>query len=144
MDWVIRFSFINDILNGMAYLYAKGLHCHSRLTSNCLFLDAQFTLKIGQYGLPSFFNLSVIELWFARKDPAFFVSLLWTPPEVLKDFDNTHGRTSRIMNPSVDVYSFGIILQELILWSRPFSMYPKLTAKGAHTGTSIQTGASEV
>ena len=120
LDWIIRFSFLSDIISGLRYLYSRSLSSHSRLTSQCLYLDSQFVLKVADYGLPSFFNLNQVELWFAKKRPEYNASMIWTAPEVLRDQDGSTGRGLHVYNKSIDIYSFGIILQEVILWGVPY------------------------
>ena len=83
--------------------------CHGRLASTCVFVDAHFVAKVGDYGLPSFFQRTMP----ATQDSAFCSTLLWTAPERLQDpfdFPTQEG----------DVYSFGIILSEIIMRERPF------------------------
>ncbi|XP_055341178.1 atrial natriuretic peptide receptor 1-like isoform X2 [Paramacrobiotus metropolitanus] len=122
MDWEVRFSFASDIIHGLLHLYFKWLQCHGRLTSFCLWIDEKFVVKISDYGLPSFLDLNMVEYWFAKKCPGFSQSLLWTSPEVLRSNDSNQ-RSANLMNRSVDIYSYGIIMQELILWDRPYCMF---------------------
>lgn len=91
-------------------------------------------MKIADYGLASFYELNVVELWFAKKKPEFFTSLLWTSPELLRDCEKAQ-RDTGLLNKATDVYSFGIILQELMLWSRAYSMFPDLQSTGWYHGT---------
>ncbi|GAV06169.1 hypothetical protein RvY_16196 [Ramazzottius varieornatus] len=120
LDWIVRFSFLNAIVGGLRYLYSRGLTSHSRLTSQCLYLDAQFVLKVADYGMPSFFNFNQVELWFAKRRPEYNATMIWTAPEVLRDQDGSTGKSVHVYNKSIDIYSFGIILQEVISWGAPY------------------------
>uniref|UniRef100_A0A8C1VTL0 guanylate cyclase n=1 Tax=Cyprinus carpio TaxID=7962 RepID=A0A8C1VTL0_CYPCA len=105
LDWMFRYSLINDIVKGMVFLHNSVIVSHGNLKSSNCVVDSRFVLKITDYGLESFHkenNLEDMHALYARK--------LWTAPELL-----------RADNPPVcgtqkgDVYSFGIILQELAL-----------------------------
>uniref|UniRef100_A0A673KZ74 Guanylate cyclase n=1 Tax=Sinocyclocheilus rhinocerous TaxID=307959 RepID=A0A673KZ74_9TELE len=105
LDWMFRYSLINDIVKGMVFLHNSVIVSHGNLKSSNCVVDSRFVLKIADYGLESFRkenNLEDMHALYARK--------LWTAPELL-----------RADNPPVcgtqkgDVYSFGIILQELAL-----------------------------
>ncbi|OWA52162.1 Atrial natriuretic peptide receptor 2 [Hypsibius exemplaris] len=109
LDWVFRFSFINDIVSALLYLQASPLQQHGRLTSRCCFIDKRFLLKIGDYGLPIFYNSVKVEV-----DASDF---LWTAPEMLRSTDSSgHPRASS----EGDVYAFSIILSEIILRESPY------------------------
>uniref|UniRef100_A0A8C2E1W6 Guanylate cyclase n=1 Tax=Cyprinus carpio TaxID=7962 RepID=A0A8C2E1W6_CYPCA len=105
LDWMFRYSLINDIVKGMVFLHNSVIVSHGNLKSSNCVVDSRFVLKITDYGLESFHkenNLEDMHALYARK--------LWTAPELL-----------RADNPPVcgtqkgDIYSFGIILQELAL-----------------------------
>ncbi|XP_078390228.1 atrial natriuretic peptide receptor 1-like [Cetorhinus maximus] len=109
LDWMFRYSLINDIVKGMAFLHNSVIGCHGNLKSSNCVVDSRFVLKITDYGLASLRSTLDSEdqhLMYAKK--------LWTAPEIL-----------RMENPSTgtqkgDVYSFGIILQEIGLRNGPF------------------------
>ncbi|XP_077563674.1 atrial natriuretic peptide receptor 1-like isoform X3 [Haemaphysalis longicornis] len=113
LEWLFRYSLINDIVKGMSYLHNSEIATHGRLrSSNCL-VDSHFVLKITDFGLPTF-----------RKDETYspFVTegsqkFLWKAPELLRLKHCPSGGTQK-----GDVYSFGIILQEIIL--REDAFYP--------------------
>ncbi|XP_053086379.1 atrial natriuretic peptide receptor 2 isoform X2 [Pangasianodon hypophthalmus] len=110
LDWMFRFSLINDIVKGMNYLHNSYIGSHGNLKSSNCVVDSRFVLKITDYGLASFRasneNEDSHELY-ARK--------LWTAPELL-----IYDRPPPQGTQKGDVYSFGIILQEIALRNGPF------------------------
>ncbi|XP_053087241.1 atrial natriuretic peptide receptor 1 [Pangasianodon hypophthalmus] len=105
LDWMFRYSLINDIVKGMSFLHDSVIVSHGNLkSSNCL-VDSRFVLKISDYGLVSFRNESSSE-----DTHAYYARKLWTAPELLRAESRRACGTQK-----GDVYSFGIILQELAL-----------------------------
>uniref|UniRef100_A0A8B9L370 Guanylate cyclase n=1 Tax=Astyanax mexicanus TaxID=7994 RepID=A0A8B9L370_ASTMX len=105
LDWMFKYSLINDIVKGMAFLHNSVIVSHGNLKSSNCVVDNRFVLKITDYGLSSFRTESDPEdahSYYARK--------LWMAPDLL-----------RMSNPPAcgtqkgDIYSFGIILQEVAL-----------------------------
>lgn len=97
----------------MCHLHASWLTSHGSLkSSNCL-VDSRWTVKISGYGLYAF-----------HSDPddqqshyATYLNQLWTAPELLRMPTNTlpvYGTQKG------DVYSYGIILQEIVYRAPPF------------------------
>ncbi|XP_055358012.1 atrial natriuretic peptide receptor 1-like [Paramacrobiotus metropolitanus] len=128
VDWTIRYSLLHDIVKGLAYIQQSPLGCHGRLTSHCCFIDMRFGLKIADCGLDSFFELSVAEMWAAKRDSSFYARMLWMAPERLRSDYSVHGN-SRAPSKASDIYSFGIILQETVLRMPPFGMFGAMSAE---------------
>ncbi|XP_059836032.1 atrial natriuretic peptide receptor 1-like [Hypanus sabinus] len=109
LDWMFRYSLINDIVKGMAFLHNSVIGCHGNLKSSNCVVDSRFVLKIADYGLATFRCALTSEdqhLLYAKK--------LWTAPEILRMESPPTGTQKG------DVYSFGIILQEVGLRKGPF------------------------
>ncbi|OCT69553.1 hypothetical protein XELAEV_18040863mg [Xenopus laevis] len=105
LDWMFRYSLINDIIKGMLFLHNSVIVSHGNLKSSNCVVDSRFVLKITDYGLASFRcppDSEDIHAYFAKK--------LWTSPELLRMETPPPQGT-----PKGDVYSFGIILQEVAL-----------------------------
>ncbi|XP_013886503.1 retinal guanylyl cyclase 2 [Austrofundulus limnaeus] len=108
LDWMFKSSLLMDLIKGMKYLHLRGL-THGRLKStNCL-VDGRFVLKITDYGLPMILQSQSVSL---PDDPQ---DLLWTAPELLKS-------QRQAGSFSGDVFSFSIIIQEVISRTPPYAM----------------------
>ncbi|XP_045078130.1 atrial natriuretic peptide receptor 1 [Coregonus clupeaformis] len=105
LDWMFRYSLINDIVKGMAFLHNSVIVSHGNLKSSNCVVDNRFVLKITDYGLSSFRTES-------NKDDAhaYYARKLWMAPELLRLESPPPCGTQK-----GDVYSFGIILQEVAL-----------------------------
>ena len=110
-------------MKGTSYLHREILKVHGRLSSVCCYVDSRFVLKIGDYGLNSFFELTLAELWAAKREPDYLTAQLWKAPEHLRAEALSRYEVISSMSQKGDVYSFGIIVQELVMRSKPFSMY---------------------
>nr|XP_048288405.1 guanylyl cyclase C [Myodes glareolus] len=96
MDWEFKISVLYDIAKGMSYLHSSKIEVHGRLKSTNCVVDSRMVVKITDFGCNSILP--------PRKD-------LWTAPE--------HLRQANISQKG-DVYSFGIIAQEIILRKETF------------------------
>ncbi|XP_062063964.1 atrial natriuretic peptide receptor 2 [Lepus europaeus] len=110
LDWMFRYSLINDLVKGMAFLHNSIISSHGSLKSSNCVVDSRFVLKITDYGLASFRSTAEPD-----DSHALYAKKLWTAPELLSG--NSLPTTGM---QKADVYSFGIILQEIALRSGPF------------------------
>ncbi|XP_076366072.1 atrial natriuretic peptide receptor 1-like [Tachypleus tridentatus] len=109
IDWPFRCSIINDIVEGMSFLHQSSIEFHGHLKStNCL-IDGRFMVKVSDFGLQSL--LSQAEMH-SRPHPR---TLLWTAPEHIRN--KIFGLQG---SQKGDVYSFAIILQEIVTRLEPF------------------------
>ncbi|NWR39510.1 ANPRB protein, partial [Tachuris rubrigastra] len=148
LDWMFRYSLINDIVKGMAFLHNSIIGHHGSLKSSNCVVDSRFVLKITDYGLASFRSPSDNEdthalyaseclLLVGPQGGVGFASLLhgsvppeklWTAPELLQK-----GHLPTPGMQKADVYSFGIIVQEVALRNGPFYIEGMdLSPKGEH------------
>ncbi|KAL0973346.1 hypothetical protein UPYG_G00202270 [Umbra pygmaea] len=111
LDWMFKSSLLLDLIKGMKYLHHREFP-HGRLKSRNCVVDGRFVLKITDYG----FN----ELLESQKAPKIEVppeDQFWTAPEFLRDVEISRKGTYK-----GDVYSFAIILQEVVVRGPPYCM----------------------
>ena len=119
LDWPFKFSLLNDTMKGIVFIHNSALKSHGRLTSNNCLIDGRFTVKIGDLGLttmrPSTTSLVVrsTEQQSVTHLQAFH-ALLWRAPEHLRTQMPSNGTAKG------DIYSFGILLQQIILRAGPY------------------------
>uniref|UniRef100_A0A8C5X285 Guanylate cyclase n=1 Tax=Malurus cyaneus samueli TaxID=2593467 RepID=A0A8C5X285_9PASS len=109
LDWMFKSSLVMDLIKGIRYLHHRDF-AHGRLKSRNCVVDGRFVLKITDYG----YN----EILEAQKCPYIQPSpeeLLWTAPELLRDPDMSRKGTFK-----GDIYSFAIILQEVVSRGPPY------------------------
>uniref|UniRef100_A0A8C8J9D6 Guanylate cyclase n=1 Tax=Oncorhynchus tshawytscha TaxID=74940 RepID=A0A8C8J9D6_ONCTS len=111
LDWMFKSSLLMDLVRGMKYLHNRDV-IHGRLKSrNCL-VDGRFVLKVTEYGFNEILSTQSINFDKGRPEDQ-----LWVAPELL--------RNSTLMKRGTfqgDVYSFAIIMQEVIARCAPFCM----------------------
>nr|XP_046916710.1 atrial natriuretic peptide receptor 1-like isoform X3 [Dermatophagoides farinae]XP_046916711.1 atrial natriuretic peptide receptor 1-like isoform X3 [Dermatophagoides farinae] len=134
LDWMFRYSLMHDIIKGMAYLHSSEMHVHGNLKSSNCVVDSRFVLKITDFGLHS---LRQQDYTPTNRSPmlphnvddthyAYWRKKLWTAPELLRlwlkssecnDNKQIQQLHSQFMHGTQkgDVYSFAIILHEIIL-----------------------------
>uniref|UniRef100_A0A8P4KCQ3 Guanylate cyclase n=1 Tax=Dicentrarchus labrax TaxID=13489 RepID=A0A8P4KCQ3_DICLA len=105
LDWMFRYSLITDIVKGMLFLHNSVIVSHGNLKSSNCVVDSRFVLKITDYGLQSLRTSSCPE-----DTHAYYARKLWMAPELLRTECPPPCGTQK-----GDVYSFGIILQEVAL-----------------------------
>uniref|UniRef100_A0A8C2MRI1 Guanylate cyclase n=1 Tax=Cricetulus griseus TaxID=10029 RepID=A0A8C2MRI1_CRIGR len=96
MDWEFKISVLYDVAKGMSYLHSSKIEVHGRLKSTNCVVDSRMVVKITDFGCNSILP--------PKKD-------LWTAPEHLRQAS---------VSQKGDVYSFGIIAQEIILRKETF------------------------
>ncbi|XP_069101885.1 atrial natriuretic peptide receptor 1-like isoform X3 [Argopecten irradians] len=112
LDWMFRYSLMQDILRGMTYLSSSDIRSHGNLKSTNCVVDGRFVLKITDFGLHAL-----------RSPPedveegmyAYYRKQLWTAPELLRMHHRPPEGTQK-----GDVYSFAIICQEIVYRSGVF------------------------
>ncbi|XP_076356799.1 retinal guanylyl cyclase 2-like [Tachypleus tridentatus] len=112
LDWPFKLSLFTDLVRGMRYLHSSPLKHHGNLTSRNCVIDSRWVLKITDYGFPLFFETQNLPSpLLTAKDK------LWTAPELLRD-ETLFKRGTQ----AGDVYSFSIIMQEVVVRGQPYSM----------------------
>ncbi|KPJ09994.1 Retinal guanylyl cyclase 2 [Papilio machaon] len=132
LDWTFRLSLLTDLVRGMRYLHASPLRVHGRLSSRNCVVDARWVLRVTDYGVPAFAHAQALPLPTRSARGAQSIStirrycsgrmqksrpeLLWTAPELLRSGGNAGGTQAG------DVFSFAIIMQEVIVRGEPYCM----------------------
>ncbi|XP_043114294.1 retinal guanylyl cyclase 2 [Puntigrus tetrazona] len=111
LDWMFKSSLVLDLIKGMKYLHHREFP-HGRLKSHNCVVDGRFVLKITDYG----YN-EILETQKAPKETPPPEDLFWTAPELLRDPESQRKGTYK-----GDVYSFSIILQEVVVRGAPYCM----------------------
>ncbi|XP_014246005.1 receptor-type guanylate cyclase gcy-12 isoform X2 [Cimex lectularius] len=112
LDWSFRLSLLTDLVRGMKYLHSSPVKVHGNLTSRNCVIDARWVLKITDYAMPKFYECQ--NLTPPAKKPK---DLLWSAPEFLRD-----PSLRKCGTQAGDVYSFGIIMQEVVVRGEPYCM----------------------
>lgn len=148
LDWSFRLSLLTDLVRGMRYLHSSPLRIHGSLTSRNCVVDARWVLKVTDYGLNQFYESQGVSLpaksakresvrirtllLFERKRRKHssyhsrtfvhtyfqFAEQLWVAPELLRH-SKGHAKAG---TQAGDVYSFGIIMQEVVVRGEPYCM----------------------
>ncbi|XP_048580890.1 atrial natriuretic peptide receptor 1 isoform X2 [Nematostella vectensis] len=121
LDWMFQISFASDIARGMLYLHKSPISVHGNLKSSNCVIDSRWVCKISDFGLRKFKDGQApdMELGF----DFLYNQLLWCAPENLTDPERP-GKSQ----PG-DVFSYGIILQEILLRGLPYCTEQFMEAK---------------
>ncbi|KAG6800743.1 atrial natriuretic peptide receptor 1 isoform X1 [Apis mellifera caucasica] len=115
LDRVFRGSLIHDIVRGMVYLHASEVKSHGNLKSSNCVVDSRFVLKIADFGLHELRRPAYCGAEVDKNNYAFWRGQLWTAPELLRMERRPPEGTQK-----GDVYSFAIIVHEIVIRQGPF------------------------
>lgn len=106
-----KISFMLDIARGMWYLHQSSVGVHGSLTSKQCVIDGQWVCKITGHGL-----IYTSKSKYSDLSDENLENMLWYSPETLWNKVRTVNDIQK-----ADVYSFGIIGQEVFTQSFPYS-----------------------
>uniref|UniRef100_A0A7M4EWQ7 Guanylate cyclase n=1 Tax=Crocodylus porosus TaxID=8502 RepID=A0A7M4EWQ7_CROPO len=107
LDWIFKLSFAYDIANGMLFIHSGPLNSHGNLKpANCL-VDNGMQVKLSGFGLWEFKYGKKCQV--ITEKTTKYDELYWTAPELLRLEEYPFQGTQK-----GDVYSFAIIMKELI------------------------------
>lgn len=112
LDWMFKMSFALDLARGMEFLHKSSLRSHGNLKSSNCVIDSRWVLKLTDYGA---ITTHPEEPTQEVGEHEFYTGLFWTAPELLR-----LQKIPRKGTQKGDVYSFGIILQEIFLRTTPY------------------------
>lgn len=128
IDWVFKYSIITDVVEGLYFLHSSVLNHHGRLKSNNCVVDSRFVVKITDYDMREIHSQIEDKVYHRKNERTGDVDeaqedfnlreLFWTAPEHLREKQPE----KTIGSKKGDIYSFGIILQEVITRSGPYEM----------------------
>ncbi|XP_067667417.1 atrial natriuretic peptide receptor 1-like [Haliotis asinina] len=112
LEWMFKMSLITDLVNGLCYINSSLLRYHGNLKSSNCVVDNRWVLKVTDFGMKHLRRPSDK----INAEYQLLQGLFWTAPEVL--------RSKVTMDPAqlqkADVYSFGIIMYEILERSQPY------------------------
>ncbi|KFO18855.1 retinal guanylyl cyclase 1 [Fukomys damarensis] len=111
LDWMFKSSLLLDLIKGMRYLHHRCV-AHGRLKSRNCVVDGRFVLKVTDHG-----HGRLLEAQRVLPEPPNAEDQLWTAPELLRD-----PALERRGTLAGDVFSLGIIMQEVVCRSAPYAM----------------------
>ncbi|XP_036114120.1 guanylate cyclase D-like [Molossus molossus] len=110
LDWTFKASLLLDLIRGVRYLHHQHFP-HGRLKSRNCVVDDRFVLKVTDHGYAELLDAQRAACpWPAPEE------LLWTAPELLRGLGAPRRSTLK-----GDVFSVGIILQEVLTRGPPYS-----------------------
>ncbi|XP_075973555.1 guanylyl cyclase at 32E [Anticarsia gemmatalis] len=127
LDDMFVASLVADLLRGLMYLHDSALISHGNLTSSNCLVDSRWVLQIADYGLHN------LKAGCSDAEDALRMErrMLWRAPELLRD-PNPPPRGSQ----KGDVYSFGIILYEILgrngPWGDTILTYTEIIGRVRH------------
>ncbi|KAG6776833.1 hypothetical protein POTOM_016623 [Populus tomentosa] len=103
LDWQTRKKIIVDIAKGLAYLHEDCRHTiiHLDVKPQNILLDSSFHAKIADFGLSKLINRDMSQVQ---------ISMRGTPGYLAPEWRQPLGR----ITVKVDIYSFGIVLLEIV------------------------------
>ncbi|XP_068662413.1 uncharacterized protein [Aristolochia californica] len=117
LDWRRRVHMALDVARGMNYLHhCNPLIIHRDLKSSNLLVDKNWTVKVGDFGLSRLKRDTYLTTKTGKGTPQ------WMAPEVLRNEPS---------DEKSDIYSFGVILWELVTEKIPWENLNSMQVVGA-------------
>ncbi|PAV74655.1 hypothetical protein WR25_25652 [Diploscapter pachys] len=137
LDQKFHAAFIRDITLGLEYLHSSIIGYHGSLTPWACLIDRNWMVKLTDYGIANplerWEKLGLIQTETLKdgndKSGSYQrTSIIYQPPEILKNreanrirrVDQTWIKQSMLRRTMGDIYSFGMVMYEIIFRSLPF------------------------
>ncbi|XP_031495124.1 probable inactive receptor kinase At5g67200 [Nymphaea colorata] len=101
LHWTSCLKIAEDVAQGLSYIHLASKFCHGNLKSTNVLLGADFEARVADYGLTIFLP-----------EHANIDDSVYRPPE-------TAGRPDRRVSTKADIYSYGILILELLAGKMP-------------------------
>ncbi|OWA50762.1 Atrial natriuretic peptide receptor 1 [Hypsibius exemplaris] len=131
LDWEFKNSLIKDLTSGLVYLHGSPIVSHGFLNDNTCQIDSRFIMKIGGYGFDCLRTHEELQAFHLSQLDRNTRPLLWRAPELLRRTMPPAG------TPKGDIYSYAILLQQIILRTEPFQ-------KGNHHNAGRETSVLNI
>uniref|UniRef100_A0ABI7ZQP4 Protein kinase domain-containing protein n=1 Tax=Felis catus TaxID=9685 RepID=A0ABI7ZQP4_FELCA len=113
LSWLLKFRIIHETSLAMNFLHSlKPPLLHLDLKPGNILLDSNMHVKISDFGLSKWMEQSTRMQYIERS--ALRGTLSYIPPEMFLESNKAPG-------PKYDVYSFGIVVWELLTQKKPYS-----------------------
>ncbi|XP_054549081.1 ankyrin repeat and protein kinase domain-containing protein 1 [Talpa occidentalis] len=117
--WQLKFRIIHETSLAMNFLHSiKPPLLHLDLKPGNILLDSNMHIKISDFGLSKWMEQSTRRQYIERS--ALRGTLSYIPPEMFLESNKAPG-------PKYDVYSFGIVIWELLTQKKPYSGVSMMT-----------------
>uniref|UniRef100_A0A3B3R8I8 Guanylate cyclase n=1 Tax=Paramormyrops kingsleyae TaxID=1676925 RepID=A0A3B3R8I8_9TELE len=107
LDWMFKLSFAYDIVNGMDFIHKSSLKSHGNLKPTTCLVDSRLQVKLSGFGLWEFRHGTKHRV--IPQENTKYTEMYWLAPELLRQIHFIFNG-----NPRGDVYSFAIVMRELI------------------------------
>ncbi|PAV91714.1 hypothetical protein WR25_23168 isoform F [Diploscapter pachys] len=152
LDQKFHAAFIRDITLGLEYLHSSVIGYHGSLTPWACLIDRNWMVKLTDYGIANplerWEKLGLIQTETLKdgndKSGSYQrTSIIYQPPEILKNreanrirrVDQTWIKQSMIRRTMGDIYSFGMVMYEIIFRSLPFPNGTNMNGKSTKEDT---------
>ncbi|XP_068096877.1 ankyrin repeat and protein kinase domain-containing protein 1 [Hyperolius riggenbachi] len=113
LSWQLKFRFIHEIALGMNFLHIMNPPLlHLDLKPGNILLDEHLHVKISDFGLSKWKENSTRKQYIERS--AIKGTLNYIPPEMFL-------QSSRVLGTKYDVYSYSIVIWEILTQKKPFT-----------------------
>ncbi|ULT96110.1 hypothetical protein L5515_011730 [Caenorhabditis briggsae] len=161
LDEKFHGAFVRDITLGLEYLHASPIGYHGSLTPWCCLIDRNWMVKLSDYGIANplerwekqgAISINVAKDSDDKSEAAQTTSILYMAPELLKNretnkrrgVDQTWVKQSMARRQAGDIYSFGMVMYEILFRSLPFRDNVNVTELIAYLADGSKTVTPEI
>ncbi|VDK62081.1 unnamed protein product [Onchocerca ochengi] len=137
LDEKFHAAFVNDITQGLEYLHASPIGYHGSLSPWACLIDRNWMVKLTDFGIANpierwekrgLISINALTSEDDRSGPTQRTSVLYCAPEMLKNRELNRRSVkhqdwknqSKTLRQAGDIYSFGMIMYEILFRSLPF------------------------